>query len=202
MIELTKEEAEAVVGLHAAHVVIYAKSNGTVLSGSSTKNIEQARALVMATIRFDGKIGFPGGFIDPGETWLEGVNRELREELDVDTSNDHLITDDHYVFSFLDKASGFCLHLYACEVTEEKFVDIERGAHEAEHYGFETLGVCRIPLHTSDKGTGLPSFLQHYFVGYAKEELLRALKHTGILSEEEIELAVKIARECESTRHI
>ena len=34
--------------------------------------------------RFDGYIGFPGGFIDPTDkTWEDGLNRELKEELNL-----------------------------------------------------------------------------------------------------------------------
>ena len=31
-------------------------------------------------LRFDGKLGYPGGIIDPGETIIEGVQREILEE--------------------------------------------------------------------------------------------------------------------------
>ncbi len=31
----------------------------------------------MLNFRFDGKIGFPGGLIDPGENTETGLNREI-----------------------------------------------------------------------------------------------------------------------------
>ena len=35
-------------------------------------------------MRFDGKMGFPGGLIDPGEQVCDGLNRELQEEIALD----------------------------------------------------------------------------------------------------------------------
>ena len=39
----------------------------------------------MLQMRFDGLIGFPGGLIDPGEDAVTGLNRELEEEIGLDT---------------------------------------------------------------------------------------------------------------------
>ena len=35
-------------------------------------------------MRFDGMIGFAGGLVDPGEEVCEGLNRELKEETNLD----------------------------------------------------------------------------------------------------------------------
>ena len=35
-------------------------------------------------MRFDGLIGFPGGLVDPGEDVVQGLNRELKEEMNLD----------------------------------------------------------------------------------------------------------------------
>jgi len=35
-------------------------------------------------MRFDGMIGFAGGLVDPGEEVCEGLNRELKEEANLD----------------------------------------------------------------------------------------------------------------------
>ena len=42
-------------------------------------------------LRQDGKVGFPGGLVDPGEEACEGLMRELSEEmaLDVVRPNKH-----------------------------------------------------------------------------------------------------------------
>ena len=51
-------------------------------------------------MRFDGSLGFPGGLINPGENVVEGTNRELREEIGLDTakfkvSNDNFLMAHH-----------------------------------------------------------------------------------------------------------
>ena len=33
--------------------------------------------------RFDGRLGFPGGLVDPGENVEEGLNREVKGELPI-----------------------------------------------------------------------------------------------------------------------
>ena len=35
--------------------------------------------------RFDGRLGFPGGLIDPGENVEEGLNREVKGETKKDS---------------------------------------------------------------------------------------------------------------------
>ena len=35
-------------------------------------------------LRHDGMLGFPGGFIDPQESIETGLNRELKEEINLD----------------------------------------------------------------------------------------------------------------------
>ena len=39
----------------------------------------------MMQVRFDGLLGFPGGLVDPGESVEFGLNRELEEEIALDT---------------------------------------------------------------------------------------------------------------------
>ena len=37
-------------------------------------------------LRFDGVFGFPGGLVDKGENPVEGLNREMQEEIGLDVS--------------------------------------------------------------------------------------------------------------------
>ena len=49
----------------------------------------------------------------------------------------------------------------------------------------------RCPLYTlNDKKGGLPAFLQHNFVGNAREQLLIGLEHENLLSVDEIKEAI------------
>ncbi|MCK0204602.1 NUDIX hydrolase [Ornithobacterium rhinotracheale] len=56
----------------AAAVMVIIERNGKYLF--TVRNNEPAK----------GKLDFPGGFVDPGETAAEAVVRELKEELDLD----------------------------------------------------------------------------------------------------------------------
>ncbi|MRI64368.1 NUDIX domain-containing protein [Ornithobacterium rhinotracheale] len=62
----------------AAAVMVIVERNGKYLF--TIRNNEPAK----------GKLDFPGGFVDPGETAAEAVVRELKEELDLDLSIDDL----------------------------------------------------------------------------------------------------------------
>ena len=39
----------------------------------------------MMQVRFDGLLGFAGGLVDPGESVEYGLNRELEEEIGLNT---------------------------------------------------------------------------------------------------------------------
>ena len=45
-------------------------------------------------MRFDGKMGFPGGLIDLGENLVTGLNRELDEEINLDLKKNSIKSDD------------------------------------------------------------------------------------------------------------
>jgi 8-oxo-dGTP diphosphatase len=71
--------------------------------------LQNAEGLVLI-LKKDGKWMLPGGRLEENETWLEGLNREVREEtgirefsiekiLDVDTSD----SQDTYIITFLGK---------------------------------------------------------------------------------------------------
>ena len=96
-------------------------------------------------LRFDGKFGFPGGFVDPGETVLEAVNREMFEEMNIDpkmvtiTKDDFLASsihekkDDKFGKNY-DKIKGFT---FAKQIDEITFNKIEESSRKAEHFGTE-----------------------------------------------------------------
>ena len=52
-------------------------------------------------MRFDGKIGFPGGLIDPGENVVTGLNRELVEEINLDLETHSIKREDFLFFHYL-----------------------------------------------------------------------------------------------------
>jgi len=172
---------------HAAHGMIYARQPRLLW------DLYDMRGLVMMQMRFDGVLGFPGGLVDEGETPLQGVNREMREEicLDLDT---YAFTEEDRISVQLNEKKGLVLHFYLKEVRAEDFAVLERSVIHAVEFGEETLGTIRVPLYTMGDGhRGFPAFLQNKFAGNARHQLLAGLRAAGLMSEGEITQAVSVA---------
>jgi len=88
-------------------------------------------------MRFDGYIGFPGGFIDStDETIVDGLNRELVEEINLDTYK-HVVDQNDHVMSCVCSHKQLVTHFYALEVNRTEFEDIERRVLAAHDWGGE-----------------------------------------------------------------
>ena len=96
-------------------------------------------------MRFDGKLGFPGGFVEPGEDIVVGLNRELIEEIKLDTTK-HAITKEDFLFSHYipnkddETKSSRIRVFFAKEVTKAEYEIMEKQSLDAKEYGFE---VCK-----------------------------------------------------------
>ena len=91
-------------------------------------------------MRFDGKLGFPGGLIDPGENVVTGLNRELLEEINLDLETHSIKREDflfcHYISDNKDpKSSSRIRMFFAKEVTKTEFELIEKRSLDAKEYG-------------------------------------------------------------------
>lgn len=160
---------------NAAHAMIWAPVDTMVMHRYEQK------AVILAVLRFDGYLGFAGGLVDPGETPTQAVNREMQEELNVDTSRFSVSDTDHLI-SFVNTAKRFACHFYTLQLTLDELLAIEKGAISSLEYGHETQGILRIPLYTMGDGVrGLPVFLGHKFAGTAREQLLYAVVRLGVL---------------------
>nr|XP_033806710.1 U8 snoRNA-decapping enzyme isoform X2 [Geotrypetes seraphini] len=143
-------------------------------------------------MRFDGRLGFPGGFIDPKDGSLEeGLNRELTEELGPGATAAY-VTENDYISSWVmenpQKIEG---HFYAKQMSLEDLEHLEEGALHAKDHGLEVMGLVRVPLYTLRDGIGgLPAFLCNNFIGKAKEQLLEALGCLGLMPQNKLEEAV------------
>lgn len=172
---------------HAAHCFLYAKSDLSVLSK------HEVRADVLMLMRFDGKIGFPGGLIESCEHIVEGLNRELNEEINFDGNKFRIGTENHLI-SHVNHSQKFCSHFYYLNLSHDEYCEMEKRILDAKEYGNETLGFLRVPLYTYCSNRGFPSFLQHRFIANAKYQLLHALKYLEIMNVDEIITAVKLSQ--------
>lgn len=95
-------------------------------------------------MRFDGRLGFPGGFVKLQEESLEeGLNRELREELGEAVAAIRVERADHRSSR---AASGprIVTHFYVKRLTLEQLAAVEIGAPHAKDHGLE-VGPAREP---------------------------------------------------------
>ena len=147
--------------------------------------------------RFDGKLGYPGGIIDPGETIIEGVEREILEETNLKMK----LTPDDFVASMEQEYKAIRhgkeyekikLYFFAKEIDEKSFLKFEDESRQAKHFGIEILGHIRAPLYRLRQTEGLPRFLTNSFAGTAKAQLLLAICKNNLLAIDEIISAYKV----------
>lgn len=144
-------------------------------------------------MRFDGLLGFPGGFVDRRFWSLEdGLNRVLGLGLgclrltEADYLSSHLTEGPHRVVA----------HLYARQLTLEQLHAVEISAVHSRDHGLEVLGLVRVPLYTQkDRVGGFPNFLSNAFTSTAKYQLLFALKVLNMMPEEKLAEALAAATE-------
>uniref|UniRef100_A0A5F9CV53 U8 snoRNA-decapping enzyme n=1 Tax=Oryctolagus cuniculus TaxID=9986 RepID=A0A5F9CV53_RABIT len=161
---------------HACHAMLYAPDPGKLFGRIPL------RYAVLMQMRFDGRLGFPGGFVDSQDGCLEdGLNRELREELGEAASAFRVERAD-YRSSHAAAGQRVVAHFYAKRLELEQLVAVEAGAPQAKDHGLEVLGLVRVPLYTLRDGVGgLPAFLKNSFIGTAREQLQEALQDLGLL---------------------
>lgn len=87
-------------------------------------------------LRYDGYFGFPGGLIDDGEDFVTAVNREMAEEMNLDTSIYSVSHDDHVISHWSEK-KNLTLHFYKLKVNMPELIEIEKCALLARDYGSE-----------------------------------------------------------------
>ncbi|XP_077541240.1 U8 snoRNA-decapping enzyme-like [Haemaphysalis longicornis] len=173
---------------NVAHVMIWAPTDTMIMRRYKQK------AVIMAVLRYDGYLGFPGGTLDPGETPAQAVNREMREEVNVDTSRFSVSEPDHLI-SFANAAKQFVCHFYSLRLTLDELLVIEKAAIGSLEHGHETLGILRVPLYTmAESSRGLPVFLAHKFAGTAREQLLYGAVRLGVLDADAVLDALKAAQ--------
>lgn len=161
----------------AAHVAIYHRGHRlyeTYKPSAPSKAVAEAVIpTVLMVNRWDGRIGFPGGHVDPGETPAQAAIRELREEI-----NFTVDSEDQLKHLGVWEGPTTDLHFFAMELPSPDFQDFKnavRDATSAEHFGSEITGVFLQHLWTYDNGMGLTTFLQSANLVYAVSKQLQEL---------------------------
>ncbi|XP_054716053.1 U8 snoRNA-decapping enzyme-like [Uloborus diversus] len=174
--------------LHAVHCCIYS------LMKSESVGNNVSRALVQMILRSDGRFGFPGGKVDEGEDVLTALNRELIEEINLNSK--YFFTQANYLFTHRVVGKSMYLHFYAKEVLPEDLLKIEKDILNGSAYGQEILGLFRVPTYTEeDNYKGFPAFLSNNFAANSKLQLLNFLLHAKVLCGEEIDKAISSSKD-------
>lgn len=134
-----------------------------------------------------------GGFIDlTDESWEHGLNRELNEELNINSV--HLLDKKNHFFSSVNSERKLVLHFYTYEVSDEIFRQIELDSMHSQDFGGEVMGIIRPPLFETSRERGLSTFINHQFIGTALIQFLRAIVHLKILPNDRILRALDNAK--------
>jgi len=133
--------------------------------------------------RWDGRMGFPGGTADEGESLLEALEREIKEEIGIQVC----IPKVHEIASHEWKIGT---HFYGMEVSEMEFMHIYyhilnnfarsillHTYQEGDKSRFlsETTGIKIVPI-VSHNGKGIDHFMSNAFAGSAREDLIVLLE--------------------------
>uniref|UniRef100_A0A8C1JY20 U8 snoRNA-decapping enzyme n=1 Tax=Cyprinus carpio TaxID=7962 RepID=A0A8C1JY20_CYPCA len=219
--QITREDALTREGYrHACHIMLYGDSSAKLFGKIPIKHI------VLMQMRFDGLLGFPGGLVNPSEETLEaGLSRELHEEVGVAVP---VGVDNHVSSCLSPSCPRLITHFYIKKMTESELKEMEKAAvATATDHGLEVktlsvisrvckctykillcifliclqvLGMVRVPLYFLKNGGGLPYFLSHSFISNSRAQLLSALQRCGLLSQGELEKAVRQAEQMRRTR--
>ncbi|XP_066927637.1 U8 snoRNA-decapping enzyme-like [Clytia hemisphaerica] len=192
---ISREESEQLgpEWRHCAHLMLYAALPPDVFLFNDKHN--PIKTTVMMQMRFDGRLGFPGGFIDDEDASLEaGLQRELLEEMG-ELPNDFEVQSKDYMFTYQFEERKYCLHFFCKKVTFDDFKLIERRPEEEPFEGFEVLGVIRVPLYSfSTSRGGFAAFLKNNFIGCARKQLLDCIRVKELLSEKELDQYIQNSR--------
>lgn len=137
--------------------------------------------IVFMINRWDGKIGFPGGMVEEGETPLVAAIREAKEEIGLELTEDQL----EFVVTTTEsnEKRDLVTHLYAHFVSYEELINIGRRLTLAEHFGSEATGFVMIQCIDGKKPI-FSNFLKNHFPPTAKEQLEALVASYDLVVEE------------------
>jgi 8-oxo-dGTP pyrophosphatase MutT (NUDIX family) len=123
--------------------------------------------------RWDGRMGFPGGTLEPDEPLLDALVREIKEEVGI------RVRPEKVTGVISQDSPKITTHLYALEVNELEFLHIyyhilnnfsrsilNHAYEEADesHFMSEITGIKIVPI-IEHNGKGINKFLQNSFAG-------------------------------------
>lgn len=134
--------------------------------------------LVLMMLRWDGYLGFPGGKVDAGESLLQGVQREAKEEinfkLDPDKAN---LFCSLAPITFGDTPVDRHIHCFQYELAQRELFDVIAYSQYSGSFLEECQGCVAVQVARFDDGKGgIDEFLKHNFKTTAKLELVELIR--------------------------
>ena len=142
-----------------------------------TGDFKSDKKYMLMQMRTDGGLGFPGGMVDKGEYLTEALNRELKEEINVE----NLVHPNSIPFcSHLIKKNGkkMATHLFELKVNESRLKEIIASATEATDFLVENRGNVIMTLDESSDEYN-KNLLESKLASSVKEELELVIEYFG-----------------------
>lgn len=127
---------------------------------------------MIITLREDGYFGFLGGTADEGETELQALARECKEEGNLNLAEQIAASHSYHGHKF-DRVcehilpDGFKVILYHLRISKQQAKQILRDASDAEHFFTETAGLCSVAI------TDRSKFMKNNFLSCMREEFVQ-----------------------------
>lgn len=154
-----------------AFIAIYSKEYQPWIHDMSlTKRTRETKVSTILTIsRWDGLIGFPGGYVEKEESPEEGAIREAEEEIGIQLEIEEL--------ELISKENE--TYFYAVEKTIEEIIEIQKEITNAIDYGSEILGSTN--MYIGKYKQSFENFMNYPFVPAAKKQIQKLIKEKGLI---------------------
>lgn len=129
--------------------------------------------MVLTQMRHDGKIGFPGGKVEPDNySLIDGLLRELKEEINLNNVNINKL---EILSTYSNHKGRTTTFIY--EVTFEEMISIINNSKNAKHAFIENMGSFMLKL---DHST-LQNISKHNFSGEGLKDLHLLIKNKKLI---------------------
>lgn len=127
--------------------------------------------LLLFMNRWDGKIGFPGGKVDPGENLIQALKREVLEEI-----NFNLTIEPKLICSHNIKEKNKNVHLFHLDLPFNLVKSIMINCVDSQDFINECNGLTLTHLENYNNDKGINNYLKNNLVDSVLEETILLIK--------------------------